>query len=858
MSQTSHLRLVSIFVVVLFCFLVVSALLVARQQRNLLYTDIYRHAVQNLDLMADASFEALLKSDYVSIRTFVARWGAHDPEIREIRVVAPNGYVIAEYRDPSPEDGENYSINKEVTIANRTVAALYLVGGYGNAEMISSQLRNRLILSALLITVLLGVALWQTFRRLGLAPLEKMVEERTRSLLATNQELEQEIAERIRAQAALVEREERITLILNSISEGIYGLDLEGKCTFCNPAALRLLGYERAEEVIGRPMHQLIHHTRPDGTPYHRKDCKIYSSYLEGHGFHVDDEVFWRSDGTSFPVEYWVQPIIRDNSPIGAVTAFTDIAERRDAEAALRDQEEELSSIFRHAPYLMVLLDRDRRVVRGNSAAFEHSGKPASEVVGSLVGEALRCINSLNAPDGCGSGPNCATCTVRNTVLDTMGTGRSHYQREARLRMDDRGHDKTLTVLISTARLSVRNQPMVLVSMHDVTENKRLEAQLLQSQKMESIGQLAGGIAHDFNNVLSVILGYGEMVLGDMAEDDPQRQRVGHMMEAGDKAAHLTRDLLLFSRKQALEKTPVDLNGIIRGLEKFLTRVIGEDIAFDIRLGEGELPVLADANQLQQVLMNLATNARDAMPQGGSFTISTELVPLDEEFTSTHGLGTPGRYALITISDNGRGMDEDTRLRVFEPFFTTKETGKGTGLGLAVAYGIVRQHDGCINLYSEKGIGTTFRIYLPVIEAGLPAAKSLPAGERPVGGTETILLAEDDERVRDLTGKILKDFGYTVIAAVDGGDALNKYQEHMSRIQLLLFDLIMPKKGGKEAYDEIRSIRQDVKVIFLTGYAPDIFRGKASLENGVPVVYKPFSSADLLEKVRSVLDEGKA
>ena len=522
--------------------------------------------------MADATLEALLKSDYVTVRTFVKRWGETHKEIHEIRVVAPNGFVLAEYRDPVEQPGEVYSLSKEVLIENNHVATIHLVGDYRNSEMIALQLRNRLFLAALIITALLGAALWYNFRALALTPLEGMVAERTRALSDTNKVLQQEISERISAEETLREREEHITLLLNSIEEGIYGVDIKGNCTFCNPAALRILGYERPEDIINKNMHQLIHHTRPDGTPYNVDNCRIYYTYHDGKAVHVDYEVFWRSDGTSFPVEYWAQPIMRKGVPIGAVTAFVDI-----------------------------------------------------------------------------------------------------------------------------------------------TEKKRLEAQLRQSQKMESIGTFAGGIAHDFNNILSVILGYGEMSLTDMAEDDPLRRNIELMIKAAEHAEHLTKDLLLFSRKQALDRKPIDLNETIRRLEKFLIRVIGEDIAFHTRLHEGELPVFADANQIEQALMNLATNARDSMKKGGVFTITTEQALLDAEIASAYGLKTQGSYALISISDTGEGMDEETRLRIFEPFFTTKEVGQGTGLGLSVVYGILKQHDGAVNVYSEPGIGTTFRIFLPLI-----------------------------------------------------------------------------------------------------------------------------------------------
>jgi CheY-like chemotaxis protein len=374
---------------------------------------------------------------------------------------------------------------------------------------------------------------------------------------------------------------------------------------------------------------------------------------------------------------------------------------------------------------------------------------------------------------------------------------------------------------------------------------------------MESIGTLAGGVAHDFNNILTAISGYSHLTLMKMASDDPFRHNLQAILESADRGAHLTKDLLLFSRKQPIDRKPLDLNERIRNLGKFLSRVIGEDITFKITLSESDLLVLADPHQIDQVLMNLATNARDAMPKGGVFSITTEQVLLDAEFTSAHGLAQAGRYALITVSDTGLGMNEETTQRIFEPFFTTKEVGKGTGLGLAVVYGIVKQHKGLIKAYSEPGHGTNFRIYLPVIELDAAEETANVAEEQPIGGTETILLAEDDKSVRDVTENILMDFGYKVITAVDGAEAVSMFTDNKDRIRLLLFDLLMPKKTGKEAYDEIRKMRPDIKVIFTSGYDPDMVRQKALLEQNVPVIYKPMPLPALLKKVRSVLDEGK-
>jgi PAS domain S-box-containing protein len=388
----------------------------------------------------------------------------------------------------------------------------------------------------------------------------------------------------------------------------------------------------------------------------------------------------------------------------------------------------------------------------------------------------------------------------------------------------------------------------------DVTEHRKLEAQLRHAQRMESIGTLAGGVAHDFNNILTGIIGYGSLALMKMAADDPQRINIQNMLEASDRAVHLTKELLMFSRKQLIDRRPADLNMVVAKVQKFLKRVIGEDIEIKTMLHGGELTVLADVYQLEQVLMNLATNARDSMPNGGTVTVSTGIVSLDAGFTTAHGYGKPGRYALIIVSDTGGGMDKETLQRIFEPFFTTKDVGKGTGLGLAVVYGIIKQHDGHINVYSEPGHGTTFRIYLPLIEPETVEKTSRQREESPARGTETILLAEDNELVRDLAKSVLTEFGYTVIEAVDGEDAVRKFREHADSIQLLLFDMVMPILSGKEARDEIRKIKPGIKTIFASGYAPDIVRQKLAEEDGIQLISKPMSPTELLQKVRSVLD----
>ena len=385
-------------------------------------------------------------------------------------------------------------------------------------------------------------------------------------------------------------------------------------------------------------------------------------------------------------------------------------------------------------------------------------------------------------------------------------------------------------------------------------EQHKLEEQLNHAQRMDSIGTLAGGIAHDFNNILTGIIGYGTIALKKIAKDDPQRHFIQRILEASDRAVHLTRELLQFSRKQVLDRKPVDLNKVVAKAEKFLNRVIGEDITIKSIFHKTTLPVLADEFQLEQVLVNLATNARDSMSRGGIVTVSTGMTYIDEDYATAHGPGMPGTYAIITVSDTGGGMDTETQKRIFEPFFTTKEIGKGTGLGLAVVYGIVKQHDGLIHVDSEPAQGTCVKIYLPLIASGT-AEDNMPSGdESPARGRETILLAEDDDIVRNMSATVLTEYGYTVIEAVNGAEAVRKFRENADAIQLLLFDMIMPEMNGKDASDEIKKLRPDIKTIFASGYALDIVQQKMALEEGLQLVSKPIPPMELLRKVRSVLD----
>ncbi len=387
----------------------------------------------------------------------------------------------------------------------------------------------------------------------------------------------------------------------------------------------------------------------------------------------------------------------------------------------------------------------------------------------------------------------------------------------------------------------------------DITETKRLEEQLLHSQKMEAVGSLAGGIAHDFNNILTAIMGYSSILKIRMPKGDPLLTNVIQIQAAAERAAGLTRSLLAFSRKQQIDTKVVDLNAVVNGIRNMLSRLIREDIELRIVPAEEGLPVLADVGQLEQVLLNLTTNACDAMAIGGSITITTGVAELEEELRDAEGIVEPGRYALLTFADTGAGMEEGVRQRMFDPFFTTKEVGKGTGLGLAICYGIIMQHGGYIECRSEPEKGAAFRIYLPLVETianHIEPSETLPL----TWGSETILVAEDDPGTMGVTTEILTEFGYTVIPAGDGEEAVAVYRDHWREIGLCLLDVVMPKKRGCQVFEDLRRINPVVKVLFMSGYQEDVSLRNHIISKGNCFIAKPMRAHELLQKVREALE----
>ena len=384
----------------------------------------------------------------------------------------------------------------------------------------------------------------------------------------------------------------------------------------------------------------------------------------------------------------------------------------------------------------------------------------------------------------------------------------------------------------------------------DSTDQKRHEAQLRHEQKMEVIGQMAGDVAHDFNNILTAIIGYASILQAEA--NTQQRGYVEQILHSAEKASHLTQGLLSLSRKQLLKARPTNLHESVKGTEKLLSKIIGEERELRTRFANEPLTVLADEVQLEQILINLATNARDAMPYGGTLTIETMRSELDQRYCETHGYGVPGNYALISVTDTGIGMDEKKSERIFEPFFTTKEVGKGTGLGLSLVYGIVKQHNGFIEVNSKINIGTAFHIYLPLTQDAVEPKSSEARKVEIIGGTETVLVAEDNAELANVVKTVLSEKGYQVILAKDGLEAISLY--HENRIDLAILDVVMPKKNGWEVFEELKKADSHIKALFVSGYTDDIIQEKGLIQEGIDLELKPLSHNRLLTKVREILD----
>ncbi len=516
---------------------------------------------------------------------------------------------------------------------------------------------------------------------------------------------------------------------------------------------------------------------------------------------------------------------------------FEEVAEDRTRE--LTEATEQWEETFNTIDDVIAIHDKDFNVIRINAAAAKMLGASPSTIKKQKCYQSYH--NTDSPPDWCPG-------------IEVLKTG-APFMRE----MFDSRIQKYIEIK-ALPRFDKHRRIIGLIHIvRDITERKKadeeqrkLQAQFLQAQKIESIGLLAGGVAHDFNNILSTILGYSDLSLMNLPDGHPARQNLLIIRDAGEKAAALTHQLLAFSRKQVLEMKAVNLNTIVERMAKMLSRVIGEDVVLRLNTKSPTRNIMADVGQIEQVLMNLAVNARDAMPSGGRLIIETSDIELGGEYIKKHEIVKEGPYVMLAVSDAGEGMSKTVMERIFDPFFTTKEVGKGTGLGLATVYGIVKQHNGYIFVYSESGKGTTFKIYLPATHEESSGTHTAKSGTMP-GGAETVLVADDEPDIRSLVLDVLRPLGYQVLVAASGEEALTLSDAYKGPIDLLLTDVVMPGLDGKKMAEELCSRRQGVKVIFMSGYTDDAIAHHGILDSGVVLIQKPLTPGSLATKIREVL-----
>ncbi|MFW5868927.1 MAG: PAS domain-containing hybrid sensor histidine kinase/response regulator, partial [Armatimonadota bacterium] len=646
-----------------------------------------------------------------------------------------------------------------------------------------------------------------------------------------------DITGRKRAEERLRESEERMRAVFDASPDGIVAVTADLRITDCNAVLAEMAGADSVEDVVGRSVTDFVSEDSRE------RLVRNFNRVLTEGSLRVEEYEAVTLDGARYPIEVSANLICDDDGePESVVATVEDITERKEAQREIQELAEFRRSIIDQANIWIHVLDRDLNTIVWNPAAAEISGVPEAEALDS------RDIWNAMYPD-----PD-VRAEMLALATEIIEEGRILENYESTITTRD-GDERTISWNASRL-LGPESEPIGLLAMaRDVTEHRQLEQQLRQAVKMEAIGRLAGGIAHDFNNMLTAILGNTQLIEMRMDKDDDSQRLLREIQIAARRSADLTRQLLAFSRKQALEAEALDLNTLIERLEPMLERMLGEQIAILTRTDPELGLISADPSQIDQVLMNLVINARDAMPDGGTLTIETANARVSEEEARGRADIDPGPYVTLSVSDTGVGMDAETRERVFEPFFTTKGAEQGTGLGLATVYGIVNQSGGHIHVYSEPGEGTVFRVYLPRVESG--EAADLDDEERSredLRGGETVLVVEDDEIVRKLVTSVLTRHGHTVLSAESAEEALEVAAAHRDGIEIMVTDVIMPGMNGPELAEEMAAHHPDMPVLFVSGYAEEAIMHEGVLDEGIHFMQKPFGPEKLLRRIRSVLD----
>jgi PAS domain S-box-containing protein len=646
-----------------------------------------------------------------------------------------------------------------------------------------------------------------------------------------------DITERRRAEEALRRSGDYFRAITEAVGEVVAVGDADGSLRFVSPGVVALTGYT-PQEWTRMNVLSTIH---ADDMPF---ALETFANLTAEPGVRVQVELrMVDSDGVPHAVEVTARNLLHDPAVRGIVYNTRDISVRREGEEALKSRERHFRSLIENAHDIITVLEGDGDVRFVSPSVERTLGYDRAALPGVYLFELVH-------PDDVP-----AVLEVFDRAIRSPGE-----PQWLEFRMRHAGGSFRMLEAICTSLLHDPAVSGIVVNSRDVTERKQAEEalrtsqqQLLQAQKMDAVGRLAGGVAHDFNNLLTAIRGNAELLLLDIPPGDPRREDVEEIRKAADRAAGLTRQLLAFSRRQVLQPRVLDLNGVVQEMERMLRRLIGEDVELVTRLAPGLAQVRADPGQVEQVVMNLAVNARDAMPAGGKLIVETANVELGEEVRRTHPYVAPGRYVKLCVNDTGQGMDAETRERAFEPFFTTKPAGRGTGLGLSTVYGIVKQSGGFIWIDSELGRGTSVRIYLPPV--GGPAAPE-PAStplQLPGRGEGTVLLAEDEVTVRRLAVRVLRRGGFTVLEAADGEEALAVAGEYDGPLHLLVTDMVMPRMGGRDLAARLRAARPGVPVVYVSGYAEEAVQRNGVLDPGARFLPKPFTAEQLLDAVHAAL-----